>query len=133
VIIVTDKLIHPVVLALILVLELTSKRNRGLFVGLLNAGFTTGVSLGAVFFGALITTTSWVRHIDRQTQKFLAKICGSEDTVLGTSASRSVGWFGGLLQPSPIFPVWRRREGGAAPNNQAEANRLCWRSTARKS
>ncbi|CAJ2503007.1 Uu.00g104010.m01.CDS01 [Anthostomella pinea] len=47
------------VLALILVLELTTKRNRGVFVGLVNAGFTTGVSLGAVFFGGLIETTGW--------------------------------------------------------------------------
>ncbi len=49
-----------VVLAFILVLELTTKRRRGLFIGLLNAGFTTGVSLGAVVFGALISSTGWV-------------------------------------------------------------------------
>ncbi|KAI1850241.1 hypothetical protein JX266_004099 [Neoarthrinium moseri] len=47
------------VLAMILVLELTSKRKRGLFVGLVNSGFTTGVSLGAVVFGALIPITGW--------------------------------------------------------------------------
>ncbi|KAI1500360.1 major facilitator superfamily domain-containing protein [Biscogniauxia marginata] len=47
------------VLALILVLELTTKRRRGLFVGLVNAGFTTGISLGAVVFGGLISTTGW--------------------------------------------------------------------------
>ncbi|KAI1081116.1 MFS general substrate transporter [Whalleya microplaca] len=47
------------VLALILVLELTTKRQRGLYVGLVNAGFTTGISLGAVFFGGLISTTGW--------------------------------------------------------------------------
>ncbi|KAL7623053.1 hypothetical protein AAE478_006732 [Parahypoxylon ruwenzoriense] len=47
------------VLALVLILELTSKRQRGLFVGLLNAGFTTGVSLGAVLFGGLISVTGW--------------------------------------------------------------------------
>ncbi|KAI3318022.1 MFS general substrate transporter [Xylariaceae sp. AK1471] len=47
------------VLAFILVLELTTKRNRGLFIGLTNAGFTTGVSLGAVIFGGLIATTGW--------------------------------------------------------------------------
>ncbi|KAI0007918.1 MFS general substrate transporter [Xylariaceae sp. FL0662B] len=47
------------VLAFILVLELTTKRQRGLYVGLVNAGFTTGVSLGAVFFGGLISTTGW--------------------------------------------------------------------------
>ncbi|KAI0551650.1 major facilitator superfamily domain-containing protein [Xylaria curta] len=47
------------VLAFILVLELTTKRNRGLFIGILNAGFTTGVSLGAVVFGGLIETIGW--------------------------------------------------------------------------
>ncbi|KAI1336542.1 MFS general substrate transporter [Xylariaceae sp. FL0016] len=47
------------VLAFILVLELTTKRNRGIFIGLTNAGFTTGVSLGAVFFGGLVSTTGW--------------------------------------------------------------------------
>ncbi|KAI0400482.1 major facilitator superfamily domain-containing protein [Xylaria palmicola] len=46
-------------LAFILVLELTTKRNRGLFIGLTNAGFTTGISLGAVVFGALIGTIGW--------------------------------------------------------------------------
>lgn len=48
------------VLSFILVLELTSKKRRGLFVGMVNAGFTTGVSLGAVVFGALIPVTGWV-------------------------------------------------------------------------
>ncbi|RYO93561.1 hypothetical protein DL762_000999 [Monosporascus cannonballus] len=48
-----------VVLAVILVLELTTKRRRGLFIGLVNAGVTSGVSLGAVVFGALISSTGW--------------------------------------------------------------------------
>ncbi|RYP59369.1 hypothetical protein DL770_010213 [Monosporascus sp. CRB-9-2] len=47
------------VLAVILVLELTTKRRRGLFIGLVNAGVTSGVSLGAVVFGALISSTGW--------------------------------------------------------------------------
>jgi MFS family permease len=46
--------------AMILVLELTSRRRRGLFVGLVNTGFTTGVSLGAVVFGELVPVTGWV-------------------------------------------------------------------------
>ena len=49
-----------VVLAFILILELTTKRRRGLFIGMVNAGFTTGISLGAVVFGALISSTGWV-------------------------------------------------------------------------
>ncbi|KAK7931619.1 hypothetical protein PG985_002331 [Apiospora marii] len=47
------------VLAFILVLELTSRRRRGLFVGMVNAGFTTGISLGAVVFGVMIPTAGW--------------------------------------------------------------------------
>ncbi|KAK9425570.1 putative Major facilitator superfamily domain-containing protein [Seiridium unicorne] len=47
------------VTAMILVLELTGKRKRGLFVGLVNTGFTTGVSLGALVSGGLIPITGW--------------------------------------------------------------------------
>ncbi|KAH9223765.1 major facilitator superfamily domain-containing protein [Leptodontidium sp. 2 PMI_412] len=43
----------------ILVLELTGKKRRGLFIGLVNAGFTTGVSFGAVVAGALLPVTGW--------------------------------------------------------------------------
>lgn len=50
-------------IALILVLELSSKKKRGLFVGLVNAGFTTGVSFGAVLAGALLPVTGWVRFV----------------------------------------------------------------------
>ena len=46
-------------IAFILVLELSSKKKRGLFIGLVNAGFTTGVSLGAVIAGALLPVTGW--------------------------------------------------------------------------
>ena len=54
----------------ILVLELTGKKRRGLFIGLVNAGFTTGVSVGAVVAGALLPITGWVcsqqlqRHLE---------------------------------------------------------------------
>lgn len=48
-----------VVLGLVLILELTTKRQRGLFIGLMNAGFTTGVSLGAVVSGGLVSVTGW--------------------------------------------------------------------------
>ncbi|KAI1093135.1 MFS general substrate transporter [Rostrohypoxylon terebratum] len=46
-------------LAIVLILEFTTKRKRGLYVGLMNTGFTTGVSLGAVVFGGLISVTGW--------------------------------------------------------------------------
>jgi MFS family permease len=50
-------------IAIILVLELSSKKKRGLFIGLVNTGFTSGVSLGAVIAGALLPMTGWVRLI----------------------------------------------------------------------
>lgn len=46
-------------LALILVLQLTSRKRRGLFIGLVNMGFTFGVSAGAVVFGALLPAIGW--------------------------------------------------------------------------
>lgn len=47
-------------ISFILVLELSGKKKRGLFIGLVNTGFTTGVSLGAVIAGALLPVTGWV-------------------------------------------------------------------------
>ena len=46
-------------LSLILVLQLTTKKRRGLFVGMVNAGFTIGLSTGAVVFGALLPVMGW--------------------------------------------------------------------------
>ncbi|CAK7226860.1 hypothetical protein SCUCBS95973_006341 [Sporothrix curviconia] len=46
-------------LSLIVVLQFTSKRRRGLFVGLVNAGFTIGLSMGAVVYGALLPALGW--------------------------------------------------------------------------
>lgn len=46
-------------LSLILVLQLTSRKRRGLFIGMVNAGFTLGVSAGAVVFGALLPVLGW--------------------------------------------------------------------------
>ena len=45
---------------LIIILDLVSEQRRGLGVGLVNAGFTMGVSLGAVIYGGLIEITGWV-------------------------------------------------------------------------
>lgn len=46
-------------ISIILVLELTGNKWRGLFVGLVNAGYTSGVSLGAVVSGVLLPVTGW--------------------------------------------------------------------------
>jgi MFS family permease len=47
------------ILSIILVLELTDKKRRGLFIGLVNAGYTSGVALGALISGALAPITGW--------------------------------------------------------------------------
>lgn len=46
-------------LSVILVLELTSKKTRGIFIGLVNCGFTIGLSTGAVVYGALLPVIGW--------------------------------------------------------------------------
>ena len=74
-------------ISFILVLELSGKRKRGLFIGLVNTGFTTGVSLGAVIAGALLPITGWV-HLPR------LKILLLADPFSETSLwrSRSIGF-----------------------------------------
>ncbi len=47
-------------LCIIFTLELTSKKRRGLFIGLVNTGFTSGVACGAVVYGALLPVVGWV-------------------------------------------------------------------------
>ncbi|CVL11332.1 related to putative multidrug transporter [Fusarium proliferatum] len=46
-------------LAIIIGLELASKKSRGLVLGLINAGFTAGVSFGAIVFGGLMPVVGW--------------------------------------------------------------------------
>ena len=50
-------------ISFILVLELSGKKRRGLFIGMVNSAFTMGVSLGAVIAGALLPVTGWVSLI----------------------------------------------------------------------
>lgn len=47
--------------AIILVLDLASPERRGLCIGLINAGYTTGVASGAVLAGLLTPTLGWVQ------------------------------------------------------------------------
>jgi MFS family permease len=47
-------------LAIIIGLELASEKSRGLVLGLINAGFTAGVSFGAIVFGGLMPVIGWV-------------------------------------------------------------------------
>ena len=51
--------------ATILILEATTEKRRGLFIGCLNAGFTIGVALGAVVAGELQPIIGWVRFLKR--------------------------------------------------------------------
>ena len=44
----------------IFVLQLSSAKRRGLFVGLLNTALTIGVSFGAVIAGAMVKPLGWV-------------------------------------------------------------------------
>jgi MFS family permease len=55
-------------ISFILVLELVSKKRRGLYIGLANTGFTTGVSFGAVVAGALLNTMGWVSFLLLKTE-----------------------------------------------------------------
>lgn len=48
-------------ISFILVLELSGKKKRGLYIGLVNTGFTLGVSMGAVIAGGLLPIIGWVR------------------------------------------------------------------------
>lgn len=49
-------------LAIIIAIELASEKSRGLVLGLINAGFTAGVSFGAIVFGGLMPVIGWVRN-----------------------------------------------------------------------
>ncbi|KAB8223925.1 major facilitator superfamily domain-containing protein [Aspergillus novoparasiticus] len=47
------------VTTIILTLDLTSKKRRGLYIGLINVGMTTGISTGAVLAGLLTPAFGW--------------------------------------------------------------------------
>ncbi|KAF2820619.1 MFS general substrate transporter [Ophiobolus disseminans] len=47
------------IVASIIVIQMTSPKRRGLYIGLVNSGMTVGVSLGAVIAGALEPTIGW--------------------------------------------------------------------------
>ena len=49
--------------SIVLALELTAKKRRGLCIGLLNAGFSLGMSLGAVVAGGLTPHIGWVSSL----------------------------------------------------------------------
>lgn len=48
-------------LGVILVLDMTSKKQRGFVLGLVNGSLSLGVSFGGILFGALLPVLGWVR------------------------------------------------------------------------
>ena len=46
-------------ISVIVVLELTGPKRRGIMIGLLNSGYTVGVALGATAAGALLSKVGW--------------------------------------------------------------------------
>lgn len=46
--------------SIMLVLDLASKKRRGLFIGMVNTGYTAGVASGAVLAGVLTPVYGWV-------------------------------------------------------------------------
>lgn len=46
--------------SIIIVLELTDSKRRGLFIGMVNTGFTFGIAMGAVAAGGLLPVVGWV-------------------------------------------------------------------------
>jgi predicted MFS family arabinose efflux permease len=48
------------IVASIIIIQMTSHKRRGLYIGLMNTGMTVGVSLGAVIAGALEPKIGWV-------------------------------------------------------------------------
>jgi MFS family permease len=79
--------------SIILVLDMVSKKRRGLCIGLINCGYTTGVASGAVFAGLLAPTLGWVRqkaatsvwskNADRQFQRVIFWVQAPIALVIG--------------------------------------------------
>lgn len=96
-------------ISFILVLELSGKKKRGLFIGLVNTGFTTGVSLGAVIAGALLPVTGWVcKTLMRLIISMVANM--TAETVIWSPMPAGFDirhW--NLLQHPKIFHIWSKR------------------------
>ncbi len=84
-------------LSLILVLELSSKKRRGLFVGLVNTGYTIGVALGAVVAGAVFPVFGWVNS----RESCLSSITNDAVafTILVPDTTCFAGWRWSIFQP----------------------------------
>ncbi|KAK2004145.1 major facilitator superfamily transporter [Colletotrichum falcatum] len=74
-------------LSIILVLELVGKKSRGVFVGLVNTGFTIGLSFGAVVYGALLQVIGWRVLFALQTPLALGAALGAFWSIPKTFSS----------------------------------------------
>ena len=72
-----------------LVLQLTAVERRGLFIGLVNTGYTIGVSLGSVVAGALLPTIGWVCSFKSRTF-CVAK--APDNSIRGQSSGYRLPW-----------------------------------------
>jgi MFS family permease len=111
-------------ISIILVLELTGKKRRGLFIGLVNAGYTSGVALGAVIAGALLPVTGWVSGY---VVVGVAVADGDiESSVWCADAFGVDGGNGGLLQHSEIVCFGTSELWEANHRREIGFDRLCW-------
>ena len=78
------------VVASIIVIQMASAKKRGLYLGLINSGVTTGVSLGAVIAGALEPKIGWVSAPLMYTRTCLT--FAAETPVRYPSATQPSGW-----------------------------------------
>jgi MFS family permease len=93
-------------ISFILVLELAGKKKRGLYIGLVNAGFTTSVSFGALIAGALLPLTGWVGQVSKGMD---AADNFSEGVVLGPKSTINNLWSWDILQYPKVIHI--RTEG----------------------
>ncbi|KAK5987411.1 MFS-type transporter M2-like protein [Cladobotryum mycophilum] len=101
-----------VTLAVIFVIELTAKKNRGFFIGLVNAAFTMGVSCGAAVYGALLPVVGWRPLLWGQAPFVLLSGLGiylslpdmssPNDTSAGDKPSTKIDYLGAILLTSTI-------------------------------
>jgi MFS family permease len=97
-------------LTIILILDLTDRRRRGFFIGLVNASFTFGVSFGAVVYGALLPAIGWVSSVPLEA----LRLCLHELTDIHITATN-------VLDAIPHRPGWRHWIVPQHPNTAAAA------------
>lgn len=77
--------------SIILALDLSSPKRRGLCIGLINCGFTTGVASGAVLAGILTPTLGWVSTFDPNPAVVLTQLF-SRDSFFGSKPRPHWSW-----------------------------------------